>query len=191
MVIGIILYPLFLPSLNLEKTGFISLAVLGENGSTELLFPGESSSIALDQPVNWTIRVVNNLGKITYATVKVKLGDSDISSPDSIFFSPSNAPELYIINKIILDSEGVNIPLNWWINTTRISTQGITVESMVINDEEISPNISLTGQNAKIIFELWIYNQDTAEFEFSHDNGFETTCVWNQIYFNLVTEQGS
>lgn len=191
VVIGIIIYPLVLPSLNVEKTGFISLAVLGENGTTEAYFPGDSSSIAPRQQVNWTLRVVNNLGKSTYVTIKVKLSDSDIPGPNSILCSPSNAPELYNFKKIILDTEGINLPLNWGIIKTRISPHDITIESVLINGEEITSNITLTGQDVKIIFEIWIYKQDTAEFQFSHNNGLETICVWNQIYFNLIPEQGS
>ena len=71
------------------------------------------------------------------------------------------------------------------MNVKNISHQ---IEEININDEPIAINI-IADQNMmyKIIFELWIYDDVQGSFLFGWDFQQERNCVWNQLWFNVLT----
>jgi hypothetical protein len=79
-------------------------------------------------------------------------------------------------------------PLSWSILNINETEDYFQIQKFYINDIYFETNIiTLNGMNYRIIFELWIFDENTNKFLFGWKNKNEYDCVWNQIWFNVTS----
>lgn len=93
--------------------------------------------------------VGNHEGQVAYYTVMVKLGTATTDVGNS---TSAAAPLISSYSHVLDNNQSWTFPIEMSINTT--------------------------GTNMKLIFELWMYNTTSANFEY--------TGLWNQLYINVT-----
>jgi uncharacterized membrane protein len=167
---------------------FFAMWVLGPNGLAEDYYPNNDSTLTIGEPVNWTLGVYNHMRGLEYVLVRVKLLNSTISSPDELTGTPSPAPEIFELRRILVDNETWSIPFVWEIQNITRQGQVLAVTRMSINQTLLSGNLgsAILGNNFRLVFELWFYDQNSGNLTFSWNSAGSQHSVWTQIWFNAT-----
>ena len=99
---------------------FMALAVLGEEGMAEKYYPGDDPDIELGEEVRWTLYLYNHMGEARYVAVRVKLLNSTMLAPNSTSCSPSPAPVVYDVRRVLLDNETGFYPFSWSVEEIEV-----------------------------------------------------------------------
>jgi hypothetical protein len=173
----------FLPS---RDEHFFALAILGEEGIAEHYYPDDDPNIEVGEDVHWTIYLLNHMGEIQYIALKVKLLNSTMIAPNSTSFTPSSAPVVYEVKRVMLNNETRFFPFSWTISNVAQNGDLIDIRSLSVNGETVDTHSSaLLGSDYRVVIELWVYNENLKEFRFGWVDGNEMRCAWNQIWFTL------
>ncbi|MEM1960520.1 MAG: hypothetical protein QXE95_04270 [Candidatus Nitrosocaldus sp.] len=171
---------------------FMSLSTLGRGMMASDYYPSNTPDIGLGDEVLWHIQVYNRMGEAEYIAIRVKLLNADMPIPDDNMHTPSPVEHLYEMRQVVAHDSTITIPLRWSIaSVARESGEDgsiyVAVKELLINGEKVSTDVkSKDGKNFRLIMELWRYNPDSKEFEFSWlDSMKERRSVWNQIWFNV------
>lgn len=171
---------------------FMSLSTLGRGMMASDYYPSNTPDIGLGDEVLWHIQVYNRMGEAEYIAIRVKLLNADMPIPDDNMHTPSPVEHVYEMRQVVAHDSTITIPLRWSIATVaRESGEDgsiyVAVKELLINGEKVSTDVkSKDGKNFRLIMELWRYNPDSKEFEFSWlDSMKERRSVWNQIWFNV------
>ncbi|MEM2090528.1 MAG: hypothetical protein QXY85_06615 [Candidatus Nitrosocaldus sp.] len=171
---------------------FMSLSTLGRGMMASDYYPSNTPDIGLGDEVLWHIQVYNRMGEAEYIAIRVKLLNADMPIPDDNMHTPSPVEHLYEMRQVVAHDSTITIPLRWSIaSVARESGEDgsiyVAVKELLINGERVSTDVkSKDGKNFRLIMELWRYNPDSKEFEFSWlDSMKERRSVWNQIWFNV------
>ncbi|MEM3035024.1 MAG: hypothetical protein QXL23_05255 [Candidatus Nitrosocaldus sp.] len=182
----------YVASVPREYERFMSLSTLGRGMMASDYYPSNTPDIGLGDEVLWHIQVYNRMGEAEYIAIRVKLLNADMPIPDDNMHTPSPVEHLYEMRQVVAHDSTITIPLRWSIATVaRESGEDgsiyVAVKELLINGEKVSTDVkSKDGKNFRLIMELWRYNPDSKEFEFSWlDSMKERRSVWNQIWFNV------
>jgi len=175
---------------------FFELFVLGSNGTAADYFPN-STNLAVGENVNWTLGVVNQMGSMQLADIRVKLGNETIISPNDTQATPSPAPLVTEFKHFILANETWTLPFSWHVSNYTSSDGRVMITKLSINNVTYPLQDAPTCQTGvsescsfKLIFELWTWNTDDADFQFGWWNGQRQIVAWLQIWFGLGTPSG-
>ncbi len=169
-----------------EET-FFSLAILGSQGKTDDYYTGNEPEISIDTPIKWNIYIYNHMNKAQQIKVKLKILTPTDSQPNSTSCTPSSSSSIYEIRRIISKNETMIIPFEWEISDIIQYEDYFDISQLRINN--YTTNASYSGnkkETLKMIFELWVYSDNTNTFEFGWSDLGETRCVWNQIQFKII-----
>ena len=118
-------------------------------------------------------------------SIRVKIINNTIPSPNSISCDPSPSNTIYEFNRIVERGQKIFIPFNWSIINYEIVNEKPIILELLLNNNTLN-NLSINGERFRIIFELWVFNEDSNDFEFAWINeDLSNQCAWNQIWFNL------
>jgi hypothetical protein len=186
LAVGGILYPVVKPLLTETEGTFLSMTILGNSNSTGDYFHSDESTANQGEEVKWKIRIYNGLKDPVYLSIKIKFTDQNTTSPNIDTCTPLDAPTIFVINRILINSEIVEFPFTWEVGDIEIIDNEYTIKSLIVNDKMVNTNVVLYNDfRAKLIFEVWKYDVETNKFEFTIDDGKEEQCIWNQINFNM------
>jgi hypothetical protein len=171
---------------------FLQLYVLGPTGTAGNYYPNNSSSIRTGENVQWNLGLVNNMGSLQYVSIRVKLGNQTIDSPNDTLALPSPAPVITEFKHFILDNETWGVPFDWQIanytttTTGLVSIHSLTIDNVtyVLENSPVCPGIS--SCSFRLIFELWTWNVDSNNFQIGWLNGDQQRIAWLQLWFTLV-----
>jgi hypothetical protein len=175
--------PLFDNNFSIPSEKFFSLGILGQNNQIEQYFPKNKPEIQINQSMEWNIYLSNNYDEAKYLAIYVKLLNETMNPPNTIACSPSSSPILYSKELIVLKDQEMLLPFNWSLIEYEITDESIIINDLLINDELMS-GLNINGNRFRIIFELWVFNENTSEFTFNwYDADNVNHCSWNQIWF--------
>lgn len=149
---------------------FTELSLLGPNHMAED-FP---YNITNGKSYNIFLGITNQLGRSAYYEVQVKFRNSTQSAPDIFNRTSSSLPALYSLNVIVADKETWELPITFGFDYSydRSSSQ-VNFNSLSFNNEQLNLNGYSTSWDSNrtaffgnLIFELWIYNDTTAGFQY-------------------------
>jgi hypothetical protein len=167
---------------------FMALAVLGEEGMAEKYYPGDDPSIGVGEEVHWTLYLNNHMREARYVAVRVKLLNSTMLAPNSTSCSPSPAPVVYEVRRVLLDNETWLYPLDWSLLKVGGDGNSVSIEGLMINGRPFQTNAgAVHGYNFRVVLELWGYEESSEGFIFGWVSGEESRCAWNQIWFNVTS----
>jgi len=170
-----------------KQETFFSLAILGSQGKTDDYYTNNEPEISLDTPVKWNIYIYNHMDKAQQIKVKIKILTLTDSQPNSTSFTPSSSPSIYEIRRIMSKNETLIIPFEWEISDIIQNGDYFDISQLHINDFTTSASYYGNKEDTlKMIFELWVYSDNTKTFEFGWSDLGEIRCVWNQIQFKII-----
>jgi len=177
----------YVASVPREHERFISLSTLGSNMKASDYYPTGRPDIGLNDNVRWYIQVYNNMGNAEYIAVRVKVLNAEQNAPDDNNHTPSPVEHVYEFKHFVAKSDTLTIPFEWSIVSVLSIGNEKVIKEMVINGERVEVNAkAVDGKNFRMVFELYRYNPDSKEFEFSWLDSTNTKrSVWNQIWFNV------
>lgn len=149
---------------------FSELSLLGPNHMAE----GFPYNITNGKSYNIFLGITNQLGRCAYYEVQVKFRNSTQSAPDIFNRTSSSLPSLYSLNVFVADKETWELPVTYAFDYSydRSSSQ-VNFNSLSFNNEKLNLNgyssswsSNRTAFFGNLIFELWIYNDTTAGFQY-------------------------
>jgi len=162
--------------------------VLGSSGSVGSYFPDPNSTIHPNQLINWTLGVYNHMNSLEYVVVQVKLLNSTISGPDQIAGTPSSVPEIFEFSRILLSNETWSIPFVWRLLNLTKQGENLLITGLSIGQSFLTGKLASAagGIDFRLIFELWIYDENSNTLSFAWSSGGASHSVWTQIWFNAT-----
>jgi hypothetical protein len=150
--------------------------------------PAQNSTITPPQTTNWTITVANMMSTAQDVLVVVRLGNSTTQSPNSTI-PTATVPELTAIRTFLGIGETSRLNFSWTITSTN-QTGALVFPNLVINGEPITGQLQVgatSGQNFRLIFELWTYDTSTASFQYGYPGTTGNVGEWLQVWFNVAS----
>ena len=183
LVVIVALVSTFWPS-NEQK--FFELGLLGKNHIADNFFTNNNSTLDTGSQVNWFIFVHNNVGSASYIYVKVKLLNSTMTQPNDLENTPSPSAVLLEIPSSLAPNETVLLPFSCNINDA-VSQNGTTIiRQLIVNNQTIDVNV-LSSDYFYVVFELWVYNQTSHNYEFGWYSGKNFVSTSVNIAFQVKT----
>jgi hypothetical protein len=125
--------------------------------------------------------------------IKAKLLNSTQSIPNDLTNEPSPEQAIFQTSTIIPSDSDQLIPFEWKITNASQSSDGyLTISQMMINGKIIDniKTASSNSNNFRFIFELWRYDNNSGEFQYSWSSAEDSPgikrSVWNQIWFSVM-----
>ena len=168
------------------------LFVLGSNGTATDYYPN-STYLSVGQNLKWALGVTNQMGSMQLVDVRIKLGNATVNSPNDTLATPSPAPLVTELKHFMLANETWMILFSWHVDNYTFSDGRVLVTKISINnvtytlqDPPACQSDTLEACSFRLIFELWTWNTDTADFQIGWWNGERQIIAWLQIWFGLA-----
>ena len=164
---------------------FFELGLLGKNKKAEEYYPDNNSTLEVDSNVLWYIYLHNHMGSPQDVSVRVKLLNSTMQAPDDREHEPS--PFSYFIEfpvSLSID-ETLLIPVSWIVVEAASQERNVTISCLRVNNQIISMSV-LSSDRFRMVFELWVYDQSSQQYEFGWDSGKGFYSASLYMWFNLV-----
>ena len=189
ITIGLLFIIIFImPSLSSyfwqEENNNIAMAILNNDMLIDDYYPDNNLTIETGDVLDWYIYIENNVDEIQYFAVKVKIVDGNVPPPNFTTCSYCQEPEIYEIRCLALNDQKIFKPFNFSILQANFGENFTIIEKILINGVYFETNIRILNDTFKILFELWIFDEDTSDFYFNF-NTPEKKCIWNQIWVRL------
>jgi hypothetical protein len=181
----------FATTLTPPSEKYLQLYVLSSSGTDNNYFPNNSTYIKLGQTVHWSLTVVNDMGIVQFVAVRVKLGNQSSVAPNDTSATPSIAPLVTEFKQFIQSNTTWNIGFDWRVTNLTTTPDGhlSSIEFNINNATyfvEKPSSCTLPTCTLRLIFELWTWNTDSANFQLGWWNGNQHTIAWLQLWFNLT-----
>jgi hypothetical protein len=165
---------------------FTAMAILSEGKTESKYFLDGNANVTKGEVMNWNIYLYNHMNSTQYVSVKVKILDSHMISPNNVLGTPSIAPSLYENGCILAKNETAIIPFQWVIMNATESDDSLIIKKMGFNNNTLDMNLNLVkGDKLRIVLELWVYDTQSQTFKFNMGLGEKPKIVWNQIWFDF------
>lgn len=152
---------------------FIGFGVYSQQGLLSG-YLGTNSIVTLNQPVNWTLDITNQMGSVQFLQIVFRIGNTDLSPPNAT--SPAPLPAL--ANSTLFASDGRTTVANftWKVLMTTLSG-GLEYLTLSINGQQVASSIGTPpGSPFRLFFELWTFDQSSGSFQY---------YSWLQVWFSV------
>jgi len=178
--------PLVVALMPSREEPFLALAVLGEEGMAEHYYPDNDLKIGVGDEIHWTVYLYNHMGESQYVAIKVKLLNATMLLPNSTSNTPSPAPVIYEVRRVLLNNETWMFPFSWAVLNVEQDGAPLYIRSLSVNGKTIETNTGAMHElNYRLVLELWVYDEDIGDLRFGWVYYNEIRCAWNQIWFQL------
>lgn len=170
---------------------FYQLYALGPDETTTNYYPNASESLLVGQRLMWYIEASNEMGSVQFVSIRVKLSNQTIDPPNDTTAIPSPAPSVTEFRRFMQDNETWIIPFTWQIKNLTRTDGRIRIAELQIGNMTYSIQNSPTCSNLascrfSLIFELWTWNVNDADFQFGWWTGDQHQVAWLQIWFGVL-----
>lgn len=172
-------------SVPIKQDPFVAIALLDENGKAKEYIPS-NTNLTREDPININLYIQNNMERVIYTIIKIKIQDSDSKLPNSTSCIPSEAQTSYELRRILSNTEVWITPLSFKIINLDVQNENYLINTIMINEEIINLNVTVNKNlNPRLIFEIWVYDDNIKHFSFSWQGLSEIKCAWNQLFLNF------
>ena len=184
LVIIISLFVLLWPR---SEASFLEIGLLGKDKLAKDYFPNNNSTITVGDQIRWHVYIHNHLDDNQNILLKLKLINFTLTLPGDF---ESNYSEQYTFFEIpisLLSEETQFIPIYWNILEIDNDSGFVTLKRININGEIIPlENIVSNHSFFRMIFELWVFNQETQSYEFGWENGTDVSYASVNMAFRII-----
>lgn len=168
---------------------YFAMWILGSDGFAQHYYPHDYSNLRLNEQVNWTIGVQNQMGTLEYVVVLVKLLNSTLPGPTSTTGSPSPGKPILEFTRVLIQNETWSMPFDWTIANASHANGSINIIGLSINGNQLEGQFASarSGYNFRFIFELWFYDDSSNGLVFSQPTTVGPRSVWTQLWFNATS----
>lgn len=184
LILIVSLFAFFWPRYEMK---FFEVGLLGKDKMARDFFPDENSTISIFSPIDWHIYVHNHMGNNQDVTIRVKLIDSKSPLPNDREQKPLQSIPIIEYPLSLSIDETQFIPFFWTLLEVDVQGETTILKSIMVNDQIVvvdTPNY--LDSTFRLVFELWIYNQSSKEYEFGWENGFGTSSSSLNITFSIT-----
>ena len=149
---------------------FSELYLLGSEHTAEQ-YP---YNIVPNQDYTLYLNIGNHVGSLAYYRVYVKFLNASDDLPDSSLGKASPSQPVKEYRFLIMDEKTLETPITFAIANTHISNEQLIVGNVQLNGEDVQLNKVAAWNSTrseylyKLLFELWIYNNESTMFEFTN-----------------------
>ena len=130
----------------------------------------------------------NHMGDMEYTSIRVKLLNSTMKSPNTTALTPGSAPVLFELRQVLVKNETWLHKFTWEILELSNEDNVTKIGVLKINGDTFLTDIADRGsQGFRLVFELWTYDKGSDDFVFSWVSDGNKRCAWNQIWFNATS----
>ena len=168
---------------------YLALSTLGPLGTADEYFPANNVNIHLGVQNQWFVEVYNHFPNLQLLRVELKLLNATMPGPNQLNDQPSERPPFYEVTRMVTSNETWKIPILWSVSNASEINGTVTVNSLTLNGEELTPNVVISadnGYNFRIVIELWVFNGDSDAFNFAWASNGSPRVAWNEIWFNMT-----
>jgi hypothetical protein len=171
---------------------FFQLYVLGANRLAADYYPNNSPNLRARDLVRWYVGVSDFMGSVQLIELRVKLGNQTIAPPSDQPLSPSPAPTIMEFSRFLANNETWEFPFTWQILNLASSHNSTQLLRLQLNNQTITVQSlsARSGNNFRLMIELWVWNIDTSAFEYGWFAGTEHRAAWLQLWFNATSPTG-
>ena len=164
---------------------FFELALLGRDERAEDYFPDDNSTIQIGTPISWHVYIHNHMGAEEKVVIRVKILNSTMPAPDDREHLPSSEPSFFEIPVSMSVDETVLVPFNWSVVDSEYKNATI-IRGLVVNRKSFEVDVSSFSDGVfRIVFELWVYDQELNEYVFGWYSKGEFYSASIYMWFEL------
>ena len=187
LTIVVYIISLFWPKI---EEPFFEFALLGRNKVAEEYFPNSSSSLDISSNVLWYIQVHNHMGSNQSVLIRVKILNSTMQAPDDRKHECSPYPHIIEFPLSLSNAETILTPFDWSILEAEFRNNVTAIKGLEINNQMIEVEFPIISENRfRMVFELWIYNGTSNQYEFRWYSGKETYSVSLYMWFEVISSE--
>ena len=182
LIIAILLLSMFWPR---NEMSFIEMGLLGEHRKASDYFPNEDNILRAGSEINWFIYLHNNLENTQKIIIRVKLVNSTMDIPDDQKHLPSSQTYLMELPLALSIDETTLLPFSWSILEATSEENSTNLQRIIINGQTIEVNVSDSLNSFRLIFELWVYNSSSQEYQFGWESekGLSSSSIYMTFSF--------
>jgi hypothetical protein len=175
---------------NLEdspRDRFLTLSTFGGNNEAAEYYPREGGFVMANETLDWNVQVYNHMGGSEYVAIRIKLINSTQSGPDDRLHLASPVDHFYEARHLVPDDSTWTMPVSITIKELEIQGGNVTIDTIVINGEEIT-DLKISNEKERdfrFVIELWRHDVDSGNFIFTWPSGQESGSAWNQIQIRV------
>ncbi len=162
---------------------FLTLSTLGRNDAASEYYPREGGFVMENETLDWNVQVYNHMGGSEYVAIRIKLLNATQQGPDARLHLSSPADHIYEARHLVPDDSTWTMPVSITIKELEIQGGNATIDTVVINGEEIT-GLKVSNEKERdfrFVIELWRHDVDSGNFIFTWPSGQESGSAWNQI----------
>lgn len=166
---------------------FLTLSTLGRNNEAAQYYPREGGFVMENETLDWNVKVYNHMGGSEYVAVRIKLLNATQQGPDDRLHLASRVDHLYEARHLVPADATWTMPVSITIKELEISGGNATVNTILINGEEIR-DLKISNEKERdfrFVIELWRHDVDSGNFIFTWPSGQESGSAWNQIQIKV------
>jgi hypothetical protein len=170
------------------EESFFEVGLLGKDKKAENFYPTNSSSIEVGSNTTWYIYIHNHMKSSQSISIRVKLLNLTMLTPDDRKHEPSPYPFFAEIPLSLDTEETLNIPFQWSVLEASYLNGSVVIRRLMVNNQSVEVNVStssLSEARFRIVFELWIYDENSGQYRFWWESNNELYSASIYIWFNL------
>ena len=186
-IVLVLLISLFVFLWPRSETSFLEIGLLGKDKLARDYFPNNNSTITVGDQIDWHIYIHNHIDGNQNILLKLKLVNFTLNLPGASELNYSEQYTFFEIPMSLLVDETQIIPIYW--NLLEIDNYAgfVTLKRININGEIVHlENITSNNSFFRMIFELWIFNEETQRYEFGWKNGNDLSYASVNMAFRII-----
>jgi hypothetical protein len=168
-----------------QEERFIELGLLGKNKTADAYFADENANIDVGSLNSWFIYVHNHIGTAQNISVRAKLLNSAMELPDDRQHQPSNLASFVEFPLSLSVNQSVLFPFSWSITDTDIQNSSVVIKQLLVNNQQVTVDVSSMDYSFVIVFELWVQNRVSGEYAFDWESGKGLSSASVNMWFNV------
>jgi len=169
------------------EESFFELGLLGEGKKAEDYYPSDDPNINVSSRISWYIYIHNYMHSVQDVVIRVKLLNSTMQAPDDRGHVPSPYPVLAEFPVHLDVDEVLLLPFSWSVSDLFYSEDLVAIDRLVINDVALDAGVSsIAGKGFRMVFELWVYDQGSQQYEFGWDSEKGYCSASLNMWFNMT-----
>jgi hypothetical protein len=167
---------------------FFELGLLGKDKKAEGYYPNDNSTLEVGSQILWYIYVHNHMGSVQNVSVRVKLLNSTMETPNDREHKPSPYAFFVEFPLSLSVDETLLVPFSWSILEAVSQNNSVIIKSLIVNNQTIEVNVTTFSDNSfRMVFELWVYDLSSNEYKFcwEYKNEFHSASLF--IGFRVIS----